>query len=153
MQWKPNVTVAAVVHRDGRFLIVEESVAGAAVFNQPAGHLERDETLLEAVRREVKEETGWAYEPEALIGVYLFPDSDAGVTYLRFCFSGSCDAHDPEQQLDAGIVRAVWLTRAELDAEAERLRSPLVLRCIDDYLAGRRYPLELLDVVHRQADI
>lgn len=145
-QWKPNVTVAAVIERDGRFLLVEEEADGRIVLNQPAGHLEKDEDLLHAVRREVLEETGREFRPQALVGVYLYPHpADVGITYLRFCFSGDCGEADPQRPLDHGIRRALWLDQAALERERARMRSPLVLHCLQDYLQGRRYPLELLD--------
>ncbi|WP_371822633.1 NUDIX hydrolase [Methylococcus sp. EFPC2] len=137
--------MAAVVEHEGRFLLVEEhTAAGRLVFNQPAGHVEYGESLLEAVARETLEETAWRFTPQALVGIYLWnrPAGQAG--YLRVCFAGSVDAHDPEQALDEGIERAVWRSRQELLADEERLRSPLVLQVIDDYLAGERYPLSVL---------
>lgn len=146
MQWKPNVTVAAVVQRDDRFLLVEEESDGHIVFNQPAGHLEEGESLLEAVHREVREETAREFRPRALIGVYLYPNRFVSdVTYLRFCFVGECLEPDPEQELDEGIIRTVWLTLDEIRRENAKLRSPLVLKCINDYLSGKQYPLDLLD--------
>ncbi|BCX88298.1 phosphatase NudJ [Methylomarinovum tepidoasis] len=143
MIWKPNVTVAAVVERDGRYLLVEEVVEGRRVFNQPAGHLEPDESLPNAARREVREETGWAFEPEALVAVQLLPVSDA-LTFLRFTFYGQVCDHRPEQPLDEGIVATHWLTRAEIEDRRERLRSPLVLDSIHAYESGQRCPLSLL---------
>ncbi|MBI2992752.1 MAG: NUDIX hydrolase [Gammaproteobacteria bacterium] len=144
MQWTPFVTVAAVAQRGDQFLVVEEHANGGVVYNQPAGHLERDETLVEAVRREVLEETGWDFEPQAVIGVYLFTSPQPDVSYLRVCFAGHCLQHHPERPLDTGIVSAPWMSRDQLAAAESRLRSPLVLRCIDDYLAGRNYPLSML---------
>jgi len=144
MIWKPNVTVAAVVERQGRFLIVEEDADGKRVYNQPAGHLDEDEGLIEAVMRETLEETAWHFEPTALVGVYRWKNTHTGITYLRVCFTGACHGEEVGRPLDEGIVQAVWLSRDELAALGSRLRSPLVLRCVDDYLAGRRYPLELL---------
>jgi len=145
-QWKPNVTVAAIVPRGDRFLLVEEEADGRIVLNQPAGHLEHDEHLLDAVRREMLEETARNFRPQSLVGVYLYPHRlAADITYLRFCFAGSCDEADPGRELDEGIRRTLWLGRTELEENRERLRSPLVMKCIDDYLAGRRYPLEVLD--------
>jgi ADP-ribose pyrophosphatase YjhB (NUDIX family) len=149
MQRRPFVTVAAVAEREGRFLIVEEWADGAIVYNQPAGHLEEDETPIEAVRREALEESGWEFEPESLVGIYLYPNPAQQVTYLRFCFAGRCTAHHPGRPLDEGILRACWMSRAELAAHADRLRSPLVLRCIDDYLEGISHPLDLLHCVDR----
>lgn len=141
--WTPRVTVAAILARDGRFLLVEESGSAGAVFNQPAGHLEVGESLLEAVVRETREETGWGFVPEGLVGVYRWRTPGPGKTYLRFCFHGQGRDHRPEQPLDTGILGIHWLTREEL-AGTGRLRSPLVLACVDDYLHGRSYPLDLL---------
>lgn len=146
MIWTPHTTVASVIERSGRFLMVEElDRDGRNVFNQPAGHLEEAESLLQAVVRETREETGWGFTPQTLVGVYRWQVPPAETTYLRFCFHGSCHDHQPEQPLDDGILRAVWLSRDELAAQPQRLRSPMVLRCIDDYLAGCRYPLELIN--------
>ncbi len=144
MLWKPHVTVAAVVERDNRFLIVEEISDGRLVYNQPAGHLDEGESLIMAVARETLEETAWSFIPEALIGIYRWHNPGNNRTYLRVCFAGHCTSHNPHQALDTGIVRAAWLTRAELSTSGQ-LRSPMVLRCIDDYLAGLRYPLSLLN--------
>lgn len=145
MQWKPNATVAAIAEQEGRFLLVEESINGDLVFNQPAGHLEQGETLIAAVKREVMEETAWEFEPESLVGVYLYPNPhQADITYLRFCFYGQCIKEHKGQTLDKGIVRAAWLTEAEIEKEHKRMRSPLVTRCIKDYQDGKRYPLDLI---------
>ena len=145
MVWKPHVTVAAVVEREGRYLIVEEDVRGERVFNNPAGHLEPGESLVDAVRRETLEETGWEFEPDAITGVYLWKNAEA--TFLRVAFRGRCLKHNPDRRLDHGIVAAHWLTREELAGGRYPLRTPLVLNCIDDLLAGRRYPLELLSYI------
>ncbi|WP_391525185.1 NUDIX hydrolase [Denitromonas ohlonensis] len=142
--WKPNVTVAAVVERDGRFLLVEEETSDGLRFNQPAGHLEAGESLVEAAAREALEETAHPFTPEFLVGIYQWPRPDGEVTYLRFAFGGSVGEAIAGQQLDAGIVRAVWMTRDEMVATAGRHRSPLLLRCVDDYLAGQRASLDLL---------
>jgi len=123
---------------------VEEEADGAVVLNQPAGHLDEGESLIEAVVRETLEETAWHFDPEALVGVYRWPHPAKAVTYLRFAFSGKVTQHDTGRALDHGIVRAVWLSREELAAARARHRSPLIERCIDDYLSGKRYPLELL---------
>lgn len=144
--WQPDVTVACVVVRDGRLLMVEEQVGGRLVLNQPAGHLEPDESLLEAARRETLEETGWHVEPTAFIGAYQWkaPDASAGGSgrhYLRMAFAAEPIRHDPELALDEGIVRAFWLSPGELSADAARHRSPLVWRVVEDFLAGRRHPL------------
>ena len=142
-QWHPHVTVAAVIERDGRYLLVEERIAGRMVINQPAGHLEEGETLIDAVVREALEETAGHFVPESVVGVYRWTAPD-GATFLRACFAGRCTGFDAERSLDAGIVGTVWLTRDELVRARDRLRSPLVLRCIDDYAAGVRYPLRLI---------
>ena len=143
-QWKPNVTVAALVERQNRFLMVEELRDGRRVLNQPAGHLEKGETLLEAVRREVREETGRDFSPQALVGVYVCPKPRSSITYLRFCFHGTVSERDPESSLDEGILDALWLTREQISAYSERLRSPMVEHCLRDHLAGQRFPLELI---------
>lgn len=145
LPWKPNTVVAAILERDGRFLFVEEMADGRAVYNQPAGHLDPGETLLEAVARETREEAGWDIAPEGLVGIYLIAPAGTDITYLRFCFHARLLQHDPNRPLDKEILRTVWLTRAELAAQRDKHRSPLVLRCVDDYLAGQRYPLALIN--------
>lgn len=176
--WKPNVTVAALIEREGRFLLVEEETGDGLRFNQPAGHLEEGESLFAACARETLEETAWGFTPTALVGVYQWPrprlaagpsqggavssfelsepqsppSAGRGVggrpsgntTYLRFAFSGELGAHDAGRALDVGIQRAVWMTADEIRASADRHRSPLVAQCVADYLAGRRFPLDLL---------
>jgi 8-oxo-dGTP pyrophosphatase MutT (NUDIX family) len=142
MPLQPEVTVAAVVLRAGRFLLVEERIGGRLVLNQPAGHLEDRETLVEAAIREAREETAWRFLPEALVGTYLWRNPDNGRSFLRFAFCGTVDDHRPLQPLDQGIIRALWLTPAQLQSQPARLRSPLVTRCIEDYLQGRRQPLD-----------
>lgn len=137
----PDVTVAAIVLRDGRFLMVEESVRGRAVLNQPAGHLEPNESLLQALVRECREETAWAIEPEAFVGSYLWQSPDDGRHFLRFAFAARPLREHSGQALDTGILRALWLSWDELAASATQLRSPLVLAAVDDYLAGQRLPL------------
>ena len=144
MIWKPDVTVAAVIEREGRFLMVEERVGRSLVINQPAGHLEPNESLIEATVRETLEETAWRFEPETVCGVYLWRHPERDVTYLRVAFAGRVTEQLQERSLDQGIQQALWLSRDELLQRATELRSPLVLRCIDDYLSGNRYPLELL---------
>ena len=142
MGWNPEVTVAAIVERDGRFLMVEERISGRLVLNQPAGHLEDGETLAEAVIRETREETAWRFRPEALVGVYLWRNPADARSYLRFAFCGTVDDHRAHQPLDAGIQRALWITHEQLLAQGSRLRSPMVLRCLRDYLLGKRQPLD-----------
>ena len=142
MRWNPEVTVAAIVERDRRFLMVEERIGGRLVFNQPAGHLEDRETLIEAVIRETREETAWRFQPQALVGTYLWRNPDNDRSFLRFTFCGTVDDHAAGQPLDTGIVRALWLTHDQLLAQPGKLRSPLVLRCLEDYLEGARQPLD-----------
>lgn len=142
MSLNPEVTVAAVVEREGRFLMVEELISGRLVLNQPAGHLEDRESLIEAAIRETREETAWRFHPEALVGIYLWRNPDNERTFLRFAFCGTVDQHDASQPLDTGIQRALWLSRNQLLAQSGRLRSPLVMRCLDDYTLGRRRPLD-----------
>lgn len=142
MQHTPDVTVAAVAEVAGRFLFVEERVNGRLLFNQPAGHVEHGETLLVAVAREAREETGWHFDPRSLLGVYLWHNRASDRTVLRFAFTGEVSDHDAALPLDEGIVGTHWLTPAELDRYESRLRSPLVQLCVRDYLAGRRHDLE-----------
>lgn len=144
MVWKPNVTVAAVVQRDGKFLLVEEETESGLAFNQPAGHLEAGEALVDAVVREALEETAYHFKPTHLVGIYNWRHPTKDVTYLRFAFAGELRGWEAERQLDEGIVAARWLTLTEVKATQDRHRSPLILRCIEDLLAGKRYPLDLL---------
>jgi 8-oxo-dGTP pyrophosphatase MutT (NUDIX family) len=140
----PDITVAAVVVRDGRFLVVEERIGGREVFNQPAGHVERGETLLQAVVRETLEETAWTLAPTALLGAYRWQPPRASRPTLRFAFIGEVTGHDGSRRLDRGILAAHWMSRQQLVAETARLRSPLVLRCVDDFRTGRRHPADLV---------
>lgn len=176
--WKPNVTVAALIERDGRFLLVEEETDAGLCFNQPAGHLDEGESLVEACAREALEETAWHFAPTALVGVYQWPRPrpDAGppqggatnnverseqpsppslgrgpggrpspyIAYLRFAFAGELGEFEADKPLDTGILRALWLTPAEIEASSSRHRSPLILQCVQDWLAGRRFPLDLI---------
>lgn len=146
--WQPDVTVATVVVDAGRLLVVEESVGGRLVLNQPAGHLEPDESLVEAALRETREETGWDVRLTAFVGAYQWkaPHSDngGGRHYLRFAFAAEPLRHDPDRALDEGIVRALWLTPEQLQSERARHRSPLVWQVAADFLAGRRHPLDLV---------
>jgi 8-oxo-dGTP pyrophosphatase MutT (NUDIX family) len=143
-QWLPHVVAAALVERDGKFLLVEEHTAEGLRLNQPAGHWERNETLIEAVRREALEETAHHVEPTALLGCYTTYYSQRDITYLRFAYICSVTGFDAERALDDGIVRAVWLTPDELAAHPTPHRSPLVMRCVQDYLVGRRFPLDFV---------
>ncbi len=142
--WKPHVTVAALMERDGQFLLVEEETAEGIRFNQPAGHLDAGESLVAACTREALEETAHEFVPTELVGIYQWPRPQGDITYLRFAFAGKVGARETARQLDTGILRAVWMTPAEIAACAERHRSPLVLQCVQDYLAGRRFPLDLI---------
>jgi 8-oxo-dGTP pyrophosphatase MutT (NUDIX family) len=143
--WKPHVVVAAVIEQDGKFLLVEEHTDSGIRFNQPAGHLEAGESLLDAVRREVFEETAHHFEPQALLGVYRWRHPDKPQrTYLRFAFTGLVTGFDPTSPLDDGILRALWMSAEEIESVQHRHRSPLILNCLRDYQAGRRYPLDLL---------
>ncbi|TWI03810.1 ADP-ribose pyrophosphatase YjhB (NUDIX family) [Luteimonas cucumeris] len=141
--WQPDVTVATVVLHDGRLLCVEERVNGGLVINQPAGHLEPDESLADAALRETREETGWDVRLTSFVGAYQWKAPETQRHYLRFAFAADAVFHDPQRPLDEGIVQALWLTPAELQARQASHRSPLVWRVVDDYLAGRRYPLDL----------
>lgn len=142
--WKPHVVVAALIEQDGRYLMVEETTEDGVRYNQPAGHLEAHESLLDAVVRETLEETAHHFVPEALLGIYRWHSPQHNRVYFRFAFTGRVTHFDPESSLDAGILSALWLTTAEIDALKPQHRSPLVALCIADYQAGRRYPLELL---------
>jgi len=144
MIWKPNVTVAAVVQRDGKFLLVEEETEAGLAFNQPAGHLEAGESLIAAVAREALEETAYHFKPTHLVGIYNWKHPNKDVTYLRFAFAGELRGYEAERQLDDGIIAARWLTLDEVKQTQARHRSPLILRCIEDMIAGKHYPLDLL---------
>jgi len=143
MSWPLHVTVAAVLEREGRFLLVRETIRGQSVLNQPAGHLEPNESLIAAVVRETLEETAWHIEPTALVGVYrwMHPRGD---TFIRFCFAGRLLQADPDRVLDKGIEEVLWLTPQELQAREAEIRSPMVLQCISDYQSGSRIDLSSL---------
>lgn len=147
MSWMPHVTVAAIISRKNRFLMVKEKSDQGTVINQPAGHWEKGETLVEAVIRETREETAYHFVPEGLIGCYQWEMPAKNTTYLRFCFYGHVTDHDPAQGLDQGIISADWCSLEELEKESSRMRSPLVLACVNDYLGGKRYPLSLLHFI------
>ena len=142
--WKPHVAAATVIEREGRYLCVEEVADGNVVINQPAGHLDPGETLVDAARRETFEETAWHIEVNYLIGIYLMETEIPGKSFLRFCFAGHALAFDESAKLDKEIVRTVWLSRDELEQSATRLRSPLVMEAIRDYERGQQYTLDLL---------
>jgi 8-oxo-dGTP pyrophosphatase MutT (NUDIX family) len=139
----PEITVAAVTEADGRFLVVEERIERRLVINQPAGHVEAGETLVEAIVREVREETAWLFAPQGLLGVYLWRHPGTGRTTKRFAFVGGVTDHRGDQRLDDGIVGTHWLTHSQLKKREPQLRSPLVLRCVEDYLAGCRQSLSV----------
>jgi 8-oxo-dGTP pyrophosphatase MutT (NUDIX family) len=143
MIWRPSVTVAAVIERGGRFLFVEERIDGRLVLNQPAGHLDPGESLVAACRREVLEETAHDFEPRSLVGIYRWHYAAKDVTFLRFCFAGEVSAAQPGRGLDKEIVRLHWLTPEELGARKSQHRSPLVAKCVADFLAGKRFALDI----------
>lgn len=144
MVWKPNVTVAAVLERDGKFLLVEEETDEGIRFNQPAGHLECRESLSDAVIREALEETGYTFDPKFIVGVYNWRNEAKDITYLRFAFGGEVVGHDAQRKLDEGIIAARWMAFDEIRELKDRHRSPLILKCIEDWQAGKRYPLDLV---------
>lgn len=143
-KWKPNVTVAAIAERQGCFLMVEEQTEEGLRLNQPAGHLEAGESLLEATVREALEESAHRFVPDTLVGIYQWPRPQGDITYLRFAFGGVAESLDSDQALDPGIVRALWLSRDELRDCLQRHRSPLVMQCVEDWCAGKRYDLSLI---------
>lgn len=142
--WTPHLTVAAIIEQEGRFLLVEEAAEGRVVYNQPAGHLDENETLLEAVVRETLEEAARHFTPEAITGFYQWKSPINGFTYIRIAFCGRCSERDLDRELDTDIIDTVWLTPAELVEQQEKLRSPMVMRCIEDYMTGKRYPLDMI---------
>ena len=144
MSWAPHITVATVVEREGRFLFVYEEADGKKVYNQPAGHLDPNETLCEAALRETLEETGWTVKLTGVIGVNLYTTPSNGVTYLRTSFIAEAISLDPNRPLDNGIIEAVWLSYEELLARKDQLRSPMTLQIIEEYRSGRRFPLEVV---------
>jgi 8-oxo-dGTP pyrophosphatase MutT (NUDIX family) len=144
IEWKPHVTVAAIICKDSRYLLVEELIENKVVINQPAGHLEQNETLIEAVKREVLEETGGIFEPSCLTGIYHYTNYANNITYVRFCFHGICNEFIKDIQLDDVIIRPLWLNKSELISQSANLRSEIVLRCIDDFESGSRVPLEFI---------
>jgi len=144
MVWKPHVTVAAVIEKDNKFLLVEEHTNNGIAFNQPAGHLENGESIISAVMREVNEETAWKFEPESIISIQLWRKNPEFSSFLRICFTGKVHSYNAEQALDDEIIATHWLDREQIAEKKSQLRSPLVLTTIDAYLKGERYPLSLL---------
>ena len=140
--WKPSVTVAAVIERDGKFLLIQERISGRLVLNQPAGHLDPGESLAAACRREAMEETAHHFEPTSLVGIYRWRDARKDFTFLRFAFRGKVGAAE-NRPLDKEIVGVQWLTPDEIRQRRAEHRSPLVQKCIDDFLAGRSFPLDV----------
>ena len=151
-RWKPNVTVAAIIEHDGRFLLVEEHTKAGLRLNTPAGHLDPGESPAEGCARETLEETAHHFTPTALVGIYMARSvgDEEDVTYMRFAFTGTLGAFEPDRPLDEGIVRTLWMTADEIRSSVARHRSPLLLQCVEDYLAGQRYPL---DLIHTDASV
>ncbi|GAB7564525.1 NUDIX hydrolase [Methylobacillus methanolivorans] len=144
MIWKPHTTVAAIVEQQGRFLLVEEETADGIRLNQPAGHVENGESLLEAAVREAREETAYRFTPQSLLGIYHWRHPLKDITYLRFAFIGQVDDHQADLALDDGIIRALWMTADEIRATKAQHRSPQVLTCVEHYLAGQHFPLNAI---------
>jgi 8-oxo-dGTP pyrophosphatase MutT (NUDIX family) len=146
MIWKPNVTVAAIVEQAGQYLLVEEEPAtnSGVLLNQPAGHLDAGESIIQAVIRETLEETAYHFVPEYIVGIYQWHSNSNDTTYVRFAFCGQVTHYDPTRTLDAGIIRAAWFDLAKINELASQHRSPLVMQCIKDHMAGKHYPLELI---------
>jgi 8-oxo-dGTP pyrophosphatase MutT (NUDIX family) len=144
MDWQPHVTVATVIERNDQFLLVEERCHDGLVFNQPAGHLDPDETLQQAAVRETLEETGWHIELQGIVGIALYTSPHNNVTYNRTTFFAKAVAQEPNIELDHGIVRAVWMSYEDIQQNAHRMRSELVIKAIDQYRNGHRYPLALI---------
>lgn len=144
MIWTPHATVATIVEQDGRFLFVDEMADGRRVLNQPAGHVDEHESILDAALRETIEETGWEVEITGLVGIYTYTAPHNQVTYYRFCYAARPLREIPDAQLDHDIIGPVWLSLEELNARRDQWRSPLVIKCVQDYLAGRLFPLDLV---------
>ena len=144
MTWKPHVTVAAIAQKKGKFLMVEELIDGRMVYNQPAGHLEPGETLVQAVIRETLEETAWHFRPDSITGIYQWHNKDSDTSFIRFCFAGDCLLHDEQRTLDTDINQAIWLSLEEIESKYAAMRSPMVMHCLRDYLDGCRQPLSIL---------
>ena len=144
MRWSPHITVSTVLEQEGKLLFVEELIDGQRVINQPAGHWEDNETILEASVRETLEETAWTYEPDSIIGIYHWKHPANNETFLRFCFTGTLLTHEPGRTLDKEIIQAIWLSPDELAQRSVEHRSPLVSTCVNDYLSGQRFDLSVL---------
>tara|TARA_R110001592_G_C12925280_1_gene728908 strand:+ start:373 stop:825 length:453 start_codon:yes stop_codon:yes gene_type:complete len=144
MVWTPHATVAAIVERNGRFLFVEEMSNGKIVFNQPAGHVDENESLQDATIRETLEESGWNVKPTKIVGIYTYTAPSNDVTYYRFCYVCEALSEVPNAKLDSDILAAHWFTLDEVKAKQDQLRGPLVMKCLEDYLAGKSYPLDLV---------
>jgi 8-oxo-dGTP pyrophosphatase MutT (NUDIX family) len=145
MRWSPHVTVAAIIERRGKYLFVHENTTHGPVLNQPAGHLEDTESLQDAIRREVMEETGYQFNPQSLVGIYQYRAPDGHATYLRFAYAGDVAEPGDGHELDPIIIETLWLSRAELESNTINLRSPLVIQTLDDYESGQRYPLDIIE--------
>jgi 8-oxo-dGTP pyrophosphatase MutT (NUDIX family) len=150
MIWRPDLAAAAIVQRDDRFLVVEERIRGKLLFNQPAGHVDDGESIVDAVVRETLEETAWHFVPRSLLGIYLWRNPATAHTILRVAIIGDVTGHEPGRALDQPVVAAHWMERDSLLAQPGRLRSPLVMRCIDDYLSGHRHELSALNYLAAQ---
>ncbi len=148
--WFPHVTVATIVEKDGKFLMVEEDLHGKKLLNQPAGHLDEGETLVQAAIRETQEESAWHVEISHLIEFSQWTSPNSNTHFLRACFAGKAIKHFPKQKLDDGIIRALWMSRDEVKQNSQRLRSPLVLDHIDHYIAGKRYDLDFFSYYDKQ---
>ena len=148
MAWEPHVTVAAVIEKDGKYLIVEEKSEGRIVFNQPAGHVDGNETLAQATLREIREETGWDVTLESVLGIYVYTSPTNGVTYYRICFVAKPVAEIPGAELDTDIIRALWMSEDEIRAAKDKLRSPMVLKSLDDFKTKPRIPLDFIYELH-----
>ena len=144
MSWTPHLTVATVVERDQRFLIIEEHINGHPVLTQPAGHVEANETLIEAAIRETREESGWSVEPVALLGLYSYTTPCKTMTFYRTCFIAKAISYDQHLPLDSGILAVHWLTLEEMKAQQDKMRSPIVIKCIEDYCKGQKFPLQAI---------
>jgi 8-oxo-dGTP pyrophosphatase MutT (NUDIX family) len=147
-QWHPHKTVATVIEKNGLFLMVEEMIAGKLLYNQPAGHLEPGETLMAGAIRETLEETAWEVQLTGFLGLYQYTTKSDNICYIRSCFIAEPSQHYPNRALDAGVLRALWMSKQDLEARRHQLRSQIVLRVIEDYLTGKRYPLDTVVAIN-----